>query len=64
MPTNPSGGAGFFPLSGQTILQFTNTNQGQEGGAAPHFGDNHNSAVNETSLFYAGRIAPNLGAFV
>lgn len=59
-----AGGSGFFPLSGQTIVQFTNTNQGQEGGAAPHFGDNHNTAVNETSLFYAGRIAPNVGAFI
>lgn len=59
-----SSGSGFFPLSGQTIVQFTNTNQGQAGGAAEHFGENHNTAVNETSLFYAGRIAPNLGSFV
>lgn len=57
-------GADWFPLSGQAIGQFTNTNQGQEGGAAPNFSPNHNTALNETSLFYAGRIAPNVGAFI
>lgn len=59
-----SSGSGFFPLSGQAIFQFTNTNQGQEGGAAEHFGENHNTSLNETSLFYAGRIAPNVGSFI
>ena len=59
-----AGGAGWFPLSGQAIGQFTNTNEGQPGGAAKHFGENHNTALNEASVFYAGRIAPNLGAFI
>jgi hypothetical protein len=57
-------GPGWFPIAGQAIGQFTNTNQGQEGGAAPHFSPNHNSSLNETSIFYAGRIVPNVGAFV
>lgn len=54
----------WFPVAAQAIGQFTNTNQGQEGGAAPHFSSNHNTALNEASLFYAGRIVPNVGAFI
>ena len=34
---------------------FTHTSAGQPGGAAPHFDANDNVAVNQISLFYAGR---------
>jgi hypothetical protein len=35
---------------------YTHTQQGQPGGAAPHFSKNDNVALNELSLFYAGRL--------
>jgi hypothetical protein len=35
---------------------FTHTRSGQPGGAAPHFSDNDNVAMNQLSLFYAGRL--------
>lgn len=52
-----SGGASNFPpLAVMFQPSFTFTNKGQPGGAAPHFGDNNNLAVTQTSLFYAGRL--------
>ena len=35
---------------------FTHTDKGQPGGAAPHFGDNNNLALNQVSIFYSGRL--------
>lgn len=35
---------------------FTSTSAGQPGGAAPGFGNNHNYAMSQASLFYAGRL--------
>ncbi len=35
---------------------FTHTDNGQRGGAAPHFDGNDNVAVNQIALFYAGRL--------
>lgn len=44
---------------------FTNTNKGQEGGAAPGFGDNNNWALNQLSFFYGGIVIPDyVGAFI
>jgi hypothetical protein len=44
---------------------FTHTNEGQPGGAAPHFGDNDNGALNAASLFYGGIVVPDYaGAFL
>lgn len=44
---------------------FTNTGKGQDGGAAPGFGDNNNWALNQLSLFYGGIIVPDfVGAFI
>lgn len=42
----------------------THTEQGQPGGAAPHFGANDNLSLNQASLFYGGKIMDHLGAFV
>ncbi len=53
-----------LPLAGMIISSFTNTKKDQAGGAATHFGDNNNAAVDETSVFFAGRILPKLGAFI
>ena len=35
---------------------FTHTEKGKTGGAAPHFGDNNNLALNQVSIFYSGRL--------
>lgn len=44
---------------------FTNTNKGQDGGAAPGFGDNNNWALNQLSFFYGGIVVPDfIGAFI
>lgn len=53
----------FAPLAMMTFGSFTHTKADQAGGAAKHFGPNNNLAVDQTSLFYGGEIAPNLGAF-
>jgi len=52
------------PLSGMAIGSFTRTAQDQPGGAAPHYGDNSNGALDELNAFYAGRISQHVGAFV
>jgi hypothetical protein len=51
------------PLAVMQFSSFTHTQADQPGGAAPHFGPNNNFAADQTSLFYGGAIAPNLGAF-
>ena len=43
---------------------YTHTQVGQEGGAAPHFGQNNNFAMQQVSLFTGGRITDNVGAFI
>lgn len=56
---------GYTMSAGQTDLppiafmfqpSFTQTNKGQPGGAAPHFSDNSNFALNQASVFYNGRL--------
>lgn len=56
---------GYTMSTGQTELpplavflqpSFTQTNQNQPGGAAPHFGPNSNVALTQASVFYAGRL--------
>lgn len=54
--TMSAGDFNFPPLAVMTQPSFTFTNKGQPGGAAPHFGENSNFAVSQTSLFYAGRL--------
>jgi hypothetical protein len=54
---------GYLPISGMALASFNSTKTGIPGGAAPHFGDNSNFAVNEISIFLAGRLAPGLGIF-
>ncbi|TWB37686.1 cytochrome C [Nitrospirillum pindoramense] len=53
-----------FPLvSGMAELSLTHTAQGQEGGAASGFGPNNNGAVDQVSVFVAGRLYDHLGVF-
>jgi hypothetical protein len=47
-----------------TQSSFTHTLQPQPGGAAPGFRPNDNFAFDQLSLYYAGQIAPKLGAFI
>jgi len=53
-----------LPFSVSTQGSFTHTNAAQPGPAAPNFGDNNNFALDQTSLFYGGRVTSWLGAFV
>lgn len=51
------------PLAAMLVTSFNHTDKGVPGGAAPHFGDNDNFAVNELSGFFAGRITDHIGGF-
>lgn len=53
-----------LPLAMTTQFSFTHTAQPQAGGAAPGFRPNDNAAFDELSLYYAGRITPEVGAFI
>jgi hypothetical protein len=53
-----------LPLAFTTQSSFTHTMQPQPGGAAPGFKDNDNFAIDQLSLYYAGTIAPKVGAFI
>lgn len=43
---------------------FTHTSTAQPGGAAPGFRPNDNVTLDQASLYYAGRITPQVGAFI
>ena len=58
------GGDHGLPLAFTTQTSFTHTLAPQPGGAAPGFRDNDNFAVDQLSIYYAGKIAPNLGGFI
>jgi hypothetical protein len=51
------------PVSAMALGSFTNTKEGQPGGAAEDFGNNNNFALDQASLFYAGRVWSKIGAF-
>lgn len=44
------------PLSVMIQPSFTHTKKGQDGGAAPHFSDNDNFALDQASVFYSGTL--------
>ena len=44
------------PLAIMAMPSFTHTAKGQAGGAAPHYADNDNFALNQLSVFYSGRL--------
>ena len=51
------------PIAAMTVGSFTHTRADQPGGAAPNFGANDNFAFTG-SLFYGGKIADHIGAFI
>jgi len=53
-----------LPIAVTTLLSFTHTNNDQPAPPAPHFADNNNFALDQVSLYYAGKIAPGVGGFV
>src|ERR1700690_2579507 len=53
-----------LPLAMAVQTSFTHTQAPQPGGAAPGFKPNDNFAIDQLSIYYAGKIAPNLGGFV
>ncbi|HEY1411681.1 MAG TPA: hypothetical protein VGF36_06040, partial [Rhodopila sp.] len=53
-----------LPLAVTTQLSFTHTNNDQPAPAAPHFATNDNFAMDQASVYYAGRIAAGFGAFM
>jgi len=54
--TLSSGQSNLPPIALMLQPSFTHTAQGQDGGAATGFNDNNNLAMNQISLFYAGRL--------
>ena len=52
------------PIAATIQTSFTHTQSAQSGGAARWFAPNDNFAVDQVSVYYAGRILPNLGAFI
>lgn len=44
------------PIAAMLQPSFTRTQKGQDGGAAPGFGNNNNYALTQASLFYSGRL--------
>ena len=53
-----------LPLAITTQTSFTHTGAPQAGGAAPGFRANDNFALDQMSLYYAGKIAPHTGGFI
>jgi hypothetical protein len=53
-----------LPLAWTAMASFTHTLEPQPGGAAPGFKPNDNIALDETSLYWAGRITPEVGGFI
>jgi hypothetical protein len=62
-----TGGQGWqasFPASLMLLSSYTNTEKGQGAPVAPHYGDTGNFAMDQISLFLAGRINDYAGGFV
>jgi hypothetical protein len=57
-------GGKHIPLAGMLEASLTNTKADQPGGAAPGFGANNNLAIDQTSLFIAGKITDESGMFI
>jgi hypothetical protein len=53
-----------LPVAWTTQTSFTHTAVPQPGGAAPGFKPNDNVAIDQASLYYAGRITPEVGGFI
>ena len=51
------------PISAMILGSFTHTSKKQPGGAGEHDGPNNNTALDQSSLFLAGRMNDHLGVF-
>jgi len=51
-------------ISAMAVANYTHTAKPMSEPPADHFSDNNNTALQEASLFVAGRVAPGLGVFV
>jgi len=56
-------GGDHIPLAAMVQTSITHTDTDQPG-PAPHFGPNDNVAIDQASLFLAGRLTDNVGAFI
>ena len=58
-------GKPWYPPIAMTVQSsFTHTQDSQPGGAARWYAPNDNPALDQSSLYYAGRIDPHTGAFI
>lgn len=63
--TDSDGKSGKVPLSAMLVANFTRTAKDASGGdTIEHFRSNNNTAMQEASLFIAGRLTDNIGTFV
>jgi hypothetical protein len=53
-----------IPLAAMVLSSFTQTRTSQPGPAADHFGTNNNFALDQVSLFLAGRATDDIGGFL
>lgn len=56
--------AKFVPLSAMVQGSLTHTQRGQGDAPPEYFGSNNNAAMDQASIFYAGRVTSKVGAFV
>ncbi len=59
-----SGPLANIPLSAFLLGSYTNTDKGQGSPAAEHYGANGNFAVDQISVYLAGRVSDHFGGFV
>lgn len=62
--TGGTGALAHIPLSAFVLGSYTDTTKGQGAPAAPHYGSNGNIAVDQISVFLAGRVSDHFGGFV
>jgi len=62
--TGGSGVLGKLPISAFLLGSYTSTAKDQSGPAAPDFASNNNPAIDQVSLFLAGRLSDHVGAFI
>src|SRR5579864_6121846 len=53
-----------LPIAFTVQSSFTHTAAPQDGGAAPGFRPNDNFAIDQLSVYYAGQVTPQVGAFI
>jgi hypothetical protein len=62
--TDSDGQAGKLPLSGMVVASFTRTGKAQDAPPADGYKTNNNAALDEASLFVAGKLADQIGSFM